>query len=143
MATTISISNQVLRERAKVITPTASTTLSEADSFQEVNVGTDALVLTLPKITASNLGLTFTFRNVGADGNNIITLSPNATDGINGGFPFVTGSTASMNRASGTVNKDFINTKATSKRGDFVTIKAVALTAWYIQGGQGVWASEA
>jgi len=142
MATTISISNQVLRERAKVITPTASTTLSEADSFQEVNVGTDALVLTLPKITTSNLGLTFTFRNIGADGNNIITLSPNATDGINGGFPFVTGSTASMNRASGTVNKDWINTKATTKRGDFVTIKAVALTAWYIQGGQGVWVSE-
>jgi hypothetical protein len=143
MPTTISISNQVLRERAKVITPVVSTTLSEADSFQEVNVGTDALVLTLPKITAENLGLTYTFRNIGADGNNIITLSPNALDAFIGGFTFVTGSTASMNRASGTVNKDWINTKATSKKGDWVTIKAVSLTNWYIQGGQGVWASEA
>ena len=143
MPTTISISNQVLRERAKIITPVVSTTLSETESFQEVNVGTDALVLTLPKITAENLGLTYTFRNTGADANNIITISPNALDAFVGGFPFVTGSTASMNRASGTVNKDFINTKATSKKGDWVTIKAVSLTNWYIQGGQGVWASEA
>ena len=142
MPTTISISNQVLRERAKVITPTASTTLLEGDSFQEVNVATDALVLTLPLITSTNLGLTFTFRNTGADANNIINIKPNALDSINGGFTFVTGSTASMNRASGTVNKDWINTKATSKKGDWVTIKAVSLTNWYIQGGQGVWASE-
>ena len=142
MATTISISNQVLRERAKVITPTVSTTLAEGDSFQEVNVGTDALVLTLPKITAENLGLTYLFRNTGADANNIITLSPNALDAFVGAFSFVTGSTASVNRASGTVNKDWINTKATSKKGDWVLIKAVSLTNWYIQGGQGVWVSE-
>lgn len=138
-----SISNQVLRERAKTLTVTTSTTLLENDSFREINVATDALVITLPKITADNLGLTYTVRNTGADANNIITLSPNALDAFIGGFPFVTGSTASMNRASGTVNKDFINTKATSKKGDWVTIKAVSLTNWYIQGGQGVWASEA
>jgi hypothetical protein len=143
MATTISISNQVLRERAKTITPTVSTTLLENDSFQEINVGTDALVLTLPLITASNIGLTYTFRNIGADANNIITIAPNAVDGFNGAFPFVTGSTASVNRATGTVNKTWINTKATSKVGDWVTIKAVSLTKWYIQGGQGVWVSQA
>lgn len=138
-----SISNQVLRERAKTLTPTTSITLLEGDSFQEINVGTDALVITLPKISSDNLGLTYTFRNIGADANNIITISPNALDAFIGGFPFVTGSTASMNRSSGTVNKDWINTKATSKRGDFVTIKAITANAWYIQNGQGVWASEA
>jgi hypothetical protein len=143
MPTTISISNQVLRERAKVITPTASTTLLEGDSFQEVNVGTDALVMTLPLITTSNVGLTFTFRNIGADANNVLNIKPDALDAIVGGFPFVTGSTASMNRASGTVNKGWANTKATSKLGDFVVLKAIAPTKWYIQGGQGVWASEA
>jgi len=68
MPTTISISNQRLRERAKVIAPTVSTTLSEADSFQEINIGTDALVMTLPLITSSNLGLTYTFRNIAANG---------------------------------------------------------------------------
>ena len=143
MPTTISISNQVLRERAKVIAPTVSTTLSEADSFQEVNIGTDALVMTLPLITSSNLGLTYTFRNIAANGAAIITLSPNAADAFVGGFPFVTGATASMNRASGVVNKDWINTKATALKGDWVTIKAIATGAWYIQGGQGVWVSEA
>jgi len=135
MPTTISISNQVLRERAKVITPTVSTTLSEADSFQEVNVGTDALTLTLPKITAENLGLTYTFRNTGVAGNNIITIAPNAVDAIIG----IVGSV----RASGTVNKAWINTKATSQQADFVTIKAVALNKWYIQGGVGIFASQA
>ena len=143
MATTVSISNQVQRQRVKAVTITASVTLADTDNYQEVNVGTDALVVNLPKITTANLGMTFTIRNIGADGNNIITISPDAVDGINGGFPFVTGSTASMNRASGVVNKDFVNTKATSKLGDFVTIKAVALTKWFIEGGQGVWASQA
>jgi len=138
-----SISNQAVRERRQTNVLTTTQSISEGGSTKDYSIATDALVITLPAITADNLGLEYTFRNTGADGNNIITLSPAATDGINGGFPFVTGSTASMNRASGTVNKDFINTKATSKRGDFVTIKAVALTAWYIQGGQGVWASEA
>jgi len=138
-----SISNQAVRERRQTNVLTTTQTISEGGSTKDYSIATDALVITLPAITADNLGLEYTFRNTGADGNNIITLSPAATDGINGGFPFVTGSTASMNRASGTVNKDFINTKATSKKGDFVTIKAVALTAWYIQGGQGVWASEA
>lgn len=138
-----SISNQVVRERRTATTLTTTQTISEANSSRDFNIATDALVITLPAITADNIGLEFTFRNTGADANNIITLSPASTDGFNGGFPFVTGSTASMNRASGTVNKDWINTKATSKKGDWVTIKAVAIGAWYIQGGQGVWASEA
>ena len=138
-----SISNQVVRERKPQATLTTTQTLSQANSAKEYNVATDALVITLPTISADNLGMELTFRNTGADANNIITLSPASTDAFIGGFPFVTGSTASMNRASGVVNKDFINTKATSKKGDFVTIKAVAVGEWYIQGGQGVWASQA
>jgi hypothetical protein len=138
-----SISNQVVRERRPQLTLTTTQTLSEANSAREYNIATDALVITLPTISADNIGMELTFRNTGADANNIITLSPASTDAFIGGFPFVTGSTASMNRASGVVNKDFINTKATSKRGDFVVVKAVAVGEWYIQGGQGVWASQA
>ena len=77
----------------------------------------------------------FTFRNTGADGNNIITLSPATTDSING--------TVAAVQAGGVANKDWINTKATANKGDFCTLKAVALTEWYITGGDGVWASEA
>jgi len=137
-----SISNQVVRERRATNVLTASTTISEANSTKDYSIATDALVITLPLITNDNLGLEYTFRNTGADGNNVLNIKPNAADSINGGFPFVTGSTASMNRASGTVNKGWANTKATSKVGDFVVLKAVSLTKWYIQGGQGVWASE-
>jgi len=138
-----SISNQALRERAKTLTPIVSTTLTEADSYLEVNVGTDALVLTLPVIRTENLGLTYTFRNIATNGAAIITISPNSADAIIGGFPNVTGSTPSVNRASGTADKDWINTKATAIKGDWVTVKAVAVGSWYIQGGQGVWASQA
>jgi hypothetical protein len=137
-----SISNQVVRERRATNVLTASTTISEGNSTKDYSIATDALVITLPLITNDNLGLEYTFRNTGADGNNVLNIKPNAADSINGGFPFVTGSTASMNRASGTVNKGWANTKATSKVGDFVVLKAVSLTKWYIQGGQGVWASE-
>lgn len=138
-----SISNQVVRERRTSTTLTTTQTLSEANSSRDYNIATDALVITLPAISADNLGLEYTFRNTGADANNIITLSPASTDAIFGGFPFVTGSTPSMVRASGVLDKDFINTKATTKRGDFVTLKAVAVGAWYIQAGQGVWVSQA
>ena len=106
---------------------------------QEFNVGTDALTLTLPKIYSTNLGMEFTFRNIGADGNNIITISPNAADGVNGSIA----NAAADSVASGTVDKDIVNTKATANKGDWIKIKAVALTAWYITGGVGIWASEA
>jgi len=128
-----SISNQVLRERAKTITPTVSTTLSEADSFLEVNVGVNALTMTLPKITADNIGLTYTFRNtLGSTGN--ITVAPNAVDAIVGTVGAVT--------STGAVNKAIINTVTTSKLGDYIVLKAITLNKWYIQGGIGVWASQ-
>ena len=81
----------------------------------------------------------YTVRNTGADGNNIITLSPDAADAFHGTIA----NAAADAVAGGVVNKDFINTKATANKGDFVTIKAVALTEWYITGGVGIWASEA
>jgi hypothetical protein len=138
-----SISNSVLRSRVKAQNVTANLTIPNYSSVEEFNVGTDGLVITLPQITADNLGETFLFRNVGSAGNNILSIAPNATDAFVGAIPNITGSTASVNRASGVVNKKWINTKATSQNGDFVKVTAVSLTKWYITGGQGVWASEA
>ena len=65
-------------------TVTATVTLTEADCGKDYNVATDALVITLPLIEEDNIGVEFLFRNTGANGNNIITLSPNALDSING-----------------------------------------------------------
>lgn len=117
----------------------ASKTLESCDSSIDQNIATDALVITLPLITVDNLGTKLTIRNTGADGNNIITLSPDALDAVHGTIANATADSV----AGGVVNKNFVNTKATANKGDYVTITAVALTEWYITGGVGIWASEA
>ena len=121
------------------VTHTASVTLDSSDSNKEHNVATDALVMTLPAITASNLGETFTFRNTGADGAVLLTVSPASTDAIHGSIA----NAAADSVAGGVVDKDFANTKVTANKGDYVILTAVSLTAWYVTGGVGIWASEA
>jgi hypothetical protein len=138
MSTTSTTSNDIVYVQSRQNTITATGDVVAGDAGIDQNVATDALVITLPKIEAGNLGMTFLFRNTGADGNNIITLSPNAVDGINGTIA----NAAADSVASGTVDKDWVNTKATANKGDYVILKAVALTSWYIVGGVGIWASE-
>lgn len=120
-------------------TVSASKTLTEDDSGKTFNVGTDALVITLPQITTNNLGMKFRFRNIGADAAVALTVSPNATDAVHGTIA----NAAADSVASGVVNKDIINTKATANKGDWIELVAVAATEWYITGGVGIWASEA
>lgn len=120
-------------------TITANRTLAADESGLEVNVGADALTIDLPAIDASNIGMTFLFRNIGADGNNIITVSPASTDAVHG----TVANAAADSVASGVVNKDIINTKASANKGDYIVLTAVAETEWYITGGVGIWASEA
>jgi hypothetical protein len=139
MATTSTTSNDLQYTRRNQVAITATQSLEEKDAGGDYNVATDALVITLPLIEADNLGMEFLFRNTGANGANIITLSPASADGINGRIS----TAAADSTAGGVVNKDWINTKATAKKGDYVRIKAVALTTWFIEEGQGVWASEA
>lgn len=134
MSATITTSNDVLRARSKQETLTTTQDIPVNEAGTEYNIATDAKVMTLPAITSENIGMEFTFRNTGADGNNIITLSPASTDAIHG----TVGSVSS----GGVDDKDWINTKATANKGDWCTLKAVALTDWYLTGGDGVWASE-
>lgn len=134
MSTKITTSNSVLRARTKQITLTTTQDITANEAGADFNIATDAKVMTLPLITTENIGAEFTFRNTGADAANIITISPNALDAING--------TVAAVQASGVVNKDWINTKASATTGDWCTLKAVELTGWYITGGDGVWASE-
>jgi hypothetical protein len=137
--TIIGINNDVTREREAQTTVTASTAYTAADANKEYNIATDALVQTLPLITDATLGMEFVFRNTGADANNDITLAPNALDSFNGTIA----NAAADSVASGAVDKDLVLTKATSNKGDYIKVKAVALTEWYITGGVGIWASEA
>ena len=103
------------------------------------NVATDAIVMNLPIITADTIGMEFTFRNTGADGAVLLSIDPNAVVGFNGSIA----NAAADSVASGVVGKKLNNTKATANNGDYVTLKAVALTKWFIVGGVGIWASEA
>ena len=135
MSTTTTTSNDVLRARAEQTTISTSGSVDANQAGGEFNVATDALTITLPTIDANNIGMELTFRNTGADGNNIITLSPGATDSVNG--------TVAAVQSGGVADKDWINTKASANKGDWCSLKAVALTEWYITGGDGVWASEA
>jgi hypothetical protein len=139
MSTLIHTSNDDVRVQVSQNSYSASSSILAGDAGVDQNISTDGLVVSLPKIHSENLGLTYLFRNTGADGNNIITLSPHSTDGFNGSIA----NAAADSVASGVVNKDWVNTKATANNGDYVIIRAVELTKWYIIGGVGIWASEA
>lgn len=117
---------------------TATGDISEGDIGNDHNVAVDGLTIGLPLITSGNLGMTVFFRNTGADGNNIVSISPKNTNKIVGGMT----QAAAVFHASGVLDKDLQNTKATSKKGDWVALRAVSLTEYYIIGGQGIWASE-
>jgi hypothetical protein len=67
-----------------VETIAANKTFDIGDSGKVFGIATDALTLTLPLITTDNIGMSITVINTGADGNNIVTISPNALDGVNG-----------------------------------------------------------
>jgi len=114
---------------------TASTTLTAGDSGKVFTVATDALVITLPAVAA---GLKFTFVNTGADGNNIITISPESSDAIWGTITLA-GSVVDL---GGVDNKDLINTKASSIKGDSATLVSDG-TDWYVTASTGIWAAEA
>ena len=134
MSNTINTSNDVLRARSKQTTLTVTQDVNANQAGGEFNIATDAKVITLPKIDANNVGMEFKFRNTGADGNNIITISPNAADAIHG--------TVAAIQSGGVANKDWINTKATANTGDWCSLVAIEAGSWYLTGGDGVWASE-
>lgn len=143
-------SNPVARlQGVTPITLTANRTFTEADSGGIFAIATDAKVMTLPLIAADNIGMTFTFINTGADGNNTITLAPNALDAFHGGVITSTGlntdattDEALMSWSAGAVDKDYVNTKTTANKGDSVTVMAIATTHWQIMSGAGTWLSE-
>ena len=98
------------------------------DSGKTFTSKTDGVVFTLPAIA---VGYVFTFVNTATDGANTLTISPNANDGI-------------LYAGSLTDNKDLINTKATSKVGDYVTIASLnSLVFWTVVDVQGIFAKEA
>lgn len=89
----------------------------------------DATALTLPAIATGLSGLTIV--SGGAFGTQATTIDPNASDMILG--PDITGAD----------NKDLINTKATQRRGDYVTLIAGDADGYMVTRQRGIWAREA
>lgn len=117
-----------------VVTLTDNYTVTALDNGKTFLIGTDAKVITLP---ATIKGFKITVINIGADGNNIVTISPAAADAIHGT------TNASTNVVFGGVdNKDIINTKSSATTGDNVTLLGDGGVGWYVIGCHGIWASE-
>jgi predicted RecA/RadA family phage recombinase len=105
-------------------------TVDAEDMNKVLHIATDAKAFTLPTMSAGYAGFEVTFQNDGADGANSITINPNSNDKIMG--PDL----------AGTDNKDYINTKATAVRGDYVTLRGDGTNGWWIVARRGTWASE-
>jgi len=102
-------------------------TLDIEDTGKVLFVDTDAKTITLPVVAT---GLYCTIVNIGAYGTVLVTVSPQAADGIHA--PDI-----------GFVNdKDHLNTKATAQRGDLVSIAPGDANAWLINNQRGVWAQQ-
>ena len=87
----------------------------------------DGFAFTLPGIAIGN---TVTFVNMADDGQGEYSISPAAADGI-------------TYAGSSTDNKDLINTKATAKKGDFITLASLdGVVAWQVVAVRGVWDKE-
>ena len=105
------------------------TVVTTTDSGKTFTNGlVDGVVFTLPGIAIGN---TVTFTNIAPDGQADLTVSPNSSDGI-------------TYAGSSTDNKDLINTKATAKYGDYVTLASLdGVVAWQVVAIRGIWAKEA
>ena len=101
--------------------------INNGDSGKTLLSNTKDVVFTLPSIAVGNV---YTFVNTGADGQNNLTISPVSIDGI-------------LYLGGLVDNKDLVNTQATSKVGDYVTIASLnSIVFWTVVDVQGVWAKE-
>lgn len=104
------------------------TVIINDDSGKTIASSLDGFVATMPSIATGN---TITFVNIAEDGTAEYSVSPAALDGVN----YI---------GSNTDDKDIINTKATSKKGDYITLASLNGTvAWQVVDARGIWAKEA
>ena len=116
------------KEGVNIETKTSNyTVVATTDSGKTFVSATDGVVFTLPAIAT---GAVYKFVNSAEDGTNTLTISPNASDGI-------------QYAGSATDDKDLINTKSTSKQGDYVVIASLdSTTNWSVTEVRGVFAKE-
>ncbi|HBR19461.1 MAG: hypothetical protein A2Y13_04355 [Planctomycetes bacterium GWC2_45_44] len=112
------------------ITKAASANAGVTESGVCYDVTADAAVITLPATAA---GLEFTVMNMAADGAALVEVDFQAADKNIGG----------LGVAAGGDGKKLSNTKATAKKGDFITFVADGTDGYRIAAIRGTWAQEA
>lgn len=119
----------------------AYTVGSAPDGDCVIMTATDNAVITLPDAAAGNAGKRITVQNTGADGAAKVSISPHSSDKIWGGIHGAAG--GDLVSFGAVLDKDIINTKATTKQGDYAVLVSDGALGWWVVGGKGVWASEA
>jgi len=99
-------------------------TVDAEDSGKTILVQADAKTVTL---LATVVGITVTIMNDMDDGDCLVTVDPNGSDKITG------------LEYTGTDGGAATNTKATAKRGDFITLFGDGSIGWYVMASQGTW----
>lgn len=99
-------------------------TLDAEDSGKVLFVDTDAKAITLPAVEGI-AGVKIV--NIGAFGTVAVTVSPNASDMIEG---------ADITAAD---DADRVNTKATARRGDFIELEYGDANGWVATSMRGIW----
>ena len=119
--------------RKQVNAAAATQTLTAAQTGQHFLAAVDA-VFTLPAASSSTKGVYYTFECGALSAGTGLSISPVAADAIGG------------NGLSVTIDKDLINSGASDRLGDMVTIYctgAAGTTAWRVTNIIGTWAKEA
>lgn len=128
-----------LNDGRQSVNVVANKTLAATDCGIVQNVQADGITITLPATAA---GLNFTVRNggvsvvggpagTGSDGSILVTVAPNASDQIAG------------NGFTATDNKAALNTKATAKVGDEISLVTDGSVGWMLESVKGTWARQA
>ncbi len=127
-------------QKTQVVAANAYTVVSAADGDIVIFAAADNDVVTLPDAAAANLGMRVTVINNGADAACKVSISPHSSDKIFGGIHGAAGGDL-VSFAEG-ADKDIINTKATTKKGDYAVLVSDGALGWNVIGGKGVWASQ-
>jgi hypothetical protein len=120
--------------RNDIIVTAATKTVAATDAgvvqnYVPTTAGTTG-VFTLPAVAAGNVGLQFTFRAGGNNGDSPVTVTPNAADGVNG-----LGFTSAVGKGPQVLT-------AVQKAGDEITVTSSGVTgvnAWYVSNVVGTW----
>lgn len=107
----------------------ANYTCDAEDTGKVIFVDTDAVVITLPAIADGLDAISIV--NIAAFGAALVEIAPAAADKIHG--PDITSAD----------DKSLLNTKATARRGDFVTFGLGDADGYFVQQKRGIWAREA